>query len=128
MILAMASTTAIHEHDVKNAKERIQESDVFYQRAFGLCQTQMLRGTSLETGEHMAMSPRYMWLTDKSAISFTHDSVSSRYTEICADLDDSWIGSQVSPLNRPPLPQRITKFPPYRTGDEKANLVRMCYS
>lgn len=51
MILAMASTTAIHDNNVKGAMERMQESEVFYQRALGICQTQMLRGTSLETGQ-----------------------------------------------------------------------------
>lgn len=50
MILAMASTTAVHENNIKGAKQRMQESEVFYQRALGICQSQMLRGTSLETG------------------------------------------------------------------------------
>ena len=54
MILAMASTTAVHENNVKGAKQRIQESEVFYQRALVICQSQMLRGTSLETGWYSA--------------------------------------------------------------------------
>lgn len=50
MVLAMASTASSYQPNDQSAKERNAKSDVFYQRAFGLCQTQILRGTSLETG------------------------------------------------------------------------------
>lgn len=48
IILAMAVSTRI-DHTV-DAAERFRESDIYYQRAYGLCGKLMLRGTSLETG------------------------------------------------------------------------------
>lgn len=50
MVLAMAFNASPCQTVYQSAKERIAQSDVFYQRALGLCQTQTLRGTSLETG------------------------------------------------------------------------------
>lgn len=48
IILAMAVSTTIDDN--VDAVERFQESDVYYQRAYGLCGKLMLRGTSLEIG------------------------------------------------------------------------------
>lgn len=55
MILAMASSTSACSD--KSTTDIRLESDVFYQRAYELCKRQMLRGTSLETGQ---------WLDRKS--------------------------------------------------------------
>lgn len=49
MILAMASSTSAYSD--KSTVDNRLDSDVFYQRAYGLCKRQMLRGTSLETGQ-----------------------------------------------------------------------------
>ena len=49
MILAMASSTSACS-DESTTKTRLQESEVFYQRAHELCKRQMIRGSSLETG------------------------------------------------------------------------------
>jgi hypothetical protein len=48
MILAMAVCTSGWADDAP--KYRAEESDVYYRRARELCKTQMLRGTTLETG------------------------------------------------------------------------------
>ena len=50
MILAMAVSTKIDNE--LDATFRFQESDVYYQRAYGLCGKLMLRGTSLEIGPY----------------------------------------------------------------------------
>jgi hypothetical protein len=48
IVLALATSTRV-KCDT-NAERRIQESDVYYQRALGLCEKQMLRASSLEAG------------------------------------------------------------------------------
>lgn len=48
LIMAFAATTKIDSG--VPAEERIKGSEVFYQRAVGLCQNQIMRGTSLEIG------------------------------------------------------------------------------
>lgn len=48
MVLAMAVSTRID--NTVDAVDRFQESDVYYQRAYGLCGKLMLRGASLEIG------------------------------------------------------------------------------
>ena len=47
-IFAMAITTKL-DYDFA-AGQRLEESEVFYERAVGLCEKQILRGTSLEIG------------------------------------------------------------------------------
>ncbi len=49
MILALATSTSACSD--KSTVDKRLESDVFYQRAYELCKRQMLRGTSLETGQ-----------------------------------------------------------------------------
>ena len=49
IILALATSTRL-KRDIP-AGRRVQESDVYYQRALGLCEKQMLRGSSLEAGK-----------------------------------------------------------------------------
>jgi hypothetical protein len=48
MILAIATST--HVDPACRAEERMSKSDVFYQRALGLCQKRIMRGASLEIG------------------------------------------------------------------------------
>lgn len=49
MVLAMATITASAGNT--RADARIKASDVFYQRALGLCGKEILRGTTLEVGK-----------------------------------------------------------------------------
>ena len=49
MIMAMATSTTIVNG--LSAEKRARESDVYYQRAMGLCKEQIMRGTSLEIGK-----------------------------------------------------------------------------
>ncbi len=48
MVLAMAKLTAVSEH--APVEQCVQESVVYYNRAFDLCRGEMLRGTTLEVG------------------------------------------------------------------------------
>jgi hypothetical protein len=49
MVLAIATNTKV-DGDL-DAARRSEESNIYYQRALGLCQKQVMRGTSLEVGE-----------------------------------------------------------------------------
>ena len=49
MIMAMATSTTINSS--LSAEQRAQDSDVYYQRGAGLCEKQIMRGTSLEVGK-----------------------------------------------------------------------------
>ena len=51
MVLAMATNTKV-DGDL-DAVRRSEESYIYYQRALGLCQKQIMRGTSLEVGEQL---------------------------------------------------------------------------
>ncbi len=64
MVLALATTTNFNKE--KRAEERFQQSDVFYQRALGLCDKQILRGTSLEIVQYLLIMGQYLQGTQKS--------------------------------------------------------------
>ena len=49
IVLALATST---RRGGLSAEKRAEESDVYYRRAFGLCDKQMMRGTSLEVGRY----------------------------------------------------------------------------
>ena len=51
MVLALSTSTSVNREIT--SKQRTKESDVYYQRALGLCNNQILRGTSLEIGKHI---------------------------------------------------------------------------
>ena len=51
MVLAIATNTKV-DSDL-DAARRSEESYIYYQRALGLCQKQIMRGTSLEVGEQL---------------------------------------------------------------------------
>lgn len=55
MVLAIATKVTVDSR--VDAERRSEESNIFYQRALGLCQKQIMRGTSLEVGEHP-----FLWL------------------------------------------------------------------
>jgi hypothetical protein len=52
MVLAFATSTTV-SCDL-SAEKRVEISDVYYQRALGLCDKQIWRGTSVELGENMS--------------------------------------------------------------------------
>lgn len=49
IVLALSTSTAVQED--MSAEKRARESDVYYQRALGLCDKLIMRGTSLEIGQ-----------------------------------------------------------------------------
>jgi hypothetical protein len=49
IVLALSTSTAVHEN--MSAEKRARDSDVYYQRAVGLCAKLIMRGTSLEIGQ-----------------------------------------------------------------------------
>jgi hypothetical protein len=51
MVLAIA--TKVKVDGGLDAERRSEESNIFYQRALGHCQKQIMRGTSLEVGEQL---------------------------------------------------------------------------
>jgi hypothetical protein len=51
MVLAFATSTTVS--DDLSAEKRAEISDVYYQRALGLCDKQIFRGTSVELGEYL---------------------------------------------------------------------------
>ncbi|KKA22979.1 Uncharacterized protein T310_2993 [Rasamsonia emersonii CBS 393.64] len=82
MVLAMATITASAGNT--RADARIKASDVFYQRALGLCGKEILRGTTLERGV------RY------SSISASDGPVPPRNAKVGSGLDRAWIGREGS--------------------------------
>lgn len=48
IVMALATSATIEEN--LSAEKRAQESNVYYQRALGLCDKHIMRGTSLEIG------------------------------------------------------------------------------
>lgn len=69
MVLALATNTTVRT-DVR-AEKRMQESDVFYQRAVGLCDKQIMRGTSLEIVQYLLLMGQYLQGTQKSVQAWT---------------------------------------------------------
>jgi hypothetical protein len=49
IVLALSTSTAVQEN--MSAEKRARDSDVYYQRALGLCNKLIMRGTSLEIGQ-----------------------------------------------------------------------------
>ena len=66
MVLALATTTSLRSDIV--AETRFERSDVYYQRAVGLCEKQMMRGTSLEIGEDAQWCSDRDWPTGHDSI------------------------------------------------------------
>ncbi|KAK5052048.1 hypothetical protein LTR84_002852 [Exophiala bonariae] len=64
IVLAMAVSTKIDKN--VDAVERFHESDIYYQRAYGLCGKLMLRGASLEIVQYLLLMGQYLQGTQKS--------------------------------------------------------------
>ncbi|KAG9251910.1 transcriptional regulatory protein GAL4 [Emericellopsis atlantica] len=69
IILAMATT--LHVEAGMSAEERIEESDVYYQRANGLCDKESRRNISLELVQYLLVLGQYLQGTQKSVQAWT---------------------------------------------------------
>ena len=79
MIMAMATNITVNNG--LSMEQRAQDSDVYYQRAAGLCEKQIMRGTSLEVGKFKA-TLKLLLIKDASSISPSDGSISARDTAI----------------------------------------------
>ena len=59
MVLALATNTKVDGDP--NAAKRLEESNIYYQRALGLCQKHIMRGTSLEVGKKHLVHSQYLF-------------------------------------------------------------------
>jgi hypothetical protein len=64
IILALVTSTEIRTN--QSAQERAALSDIYYQRAIGLCDKQVMRGTSLEIVQYLLVMGQYLQGTQKS--------------------------------------------------------------
>ncbi|KFY90238.1 hypothetical protein V498_06095 [Pseudogymnoascus sp. VKM F-4517 (FW-2822)] len=64
IIMALATSTTIDTGS--SAEERLRESDIYYQRAMGLCEKQMMRGTSFEIVQFLLVMGQYLQGTQRS--------------------------------------------------------------
>ncbi|KAH8671767.1 fungal-specific transcription factor domain-containing protein [Tricladium varicosporioides] len=69
MIMALATSTKVKS--CLSAEKRTRESEVFYQRATGLCERQIMRGTSLETVQYLLLTCQYLQGTQRSVETWT---------------------------------------------------------
>ncbi|KAK3936611.1 hypothetical protein QBC46DRAFT_269289 [Diplogelasinospora grovesii] len=69
IILAMATT--LHVDTNISAEKRIEESDVYYQRAHGLCDKESRRNISLELIQYLLVLGQYLQGTQKSVQAWT---------------------------------------------------------
>jgi hypothetical protein len=122
MVMAMATSTTIVNG--LSAERRARESNVYYQRARGLCEKQIMRGTSLEIGKFY-LSKTVSLANNISAISTPDRSIPSRDTEIRGGMDSSRSCSKGCLATRPSLYRCFQSFFSSRSRVSKANLVRM---
>ncbi|VUC26112.1 unnamed protein product [Clonostachys rosea] len=69
IILAMAATLFVESN--MSAEERIEESDVYYQRANGLCDKESRRNISVELVQYLLILGQYLQGTQKSVQAWT---------------------------------------------------------
>ncbi|KAH7304650.1 putative C6 transcription factor [Rhexocercosporidium sp. MPI-PUGE-AT-0058] len=69
MIMAMATCTIIES--CVSAEKRAKGSDIYYQRATGLCEKQIMRGTSLEIVQYLLLTGQYLQGTQRSVEAWT---------------------------------------------------------
>ncbi|OBT39075.1 hypothetical protein VE00_09907 [Pseudogymnoascus sp. WSF 3629] len=62
--MALATSTTIDTGS--SAEERLRECDIYYQRAMGLCEKQMMRGTSFEIVQFLLVMGQYLQGTQRS--------------------------------------------------------------
>lgn len=88
MVMAMASNVNSHQIGGQLASERLVQSDEFYKRALDLCQTQILRGSSLETGI-FCLSSNVIFAYVCSTIFTSDESVLARNAKVCTNMDNT---------------------------------------
>ncbi|KAH8817271.1 fungal-specific transcription factor domain-containing protein [Xylogone sp. PMI_703] len=69
MVMALATSTTVDPST--NAENRVRESDVYYQRAKGLCEKLIMRGTSLEIVQLLLVMGQYLQGTQRSVETWT---------------------------------------------------------
>lgn len=97
--MILAAATCATANDELDAKRRAAASDIFYQRAKALYEMQDSQSINIEVG---MFGPRGLTLMPAkffSSASSPHGPISSRDTEVGADVDNSWPGSQGGPSN-----------------------------
>lgn len=80
--IVMALTTSLKVYENMSAEKRASESDVYYQRAKGLCDSRIMRGTSLEIGEY-SISIFECMADSSSPIPTCYGTIPARDTKIC---------------------------------------------
>lgn len=87
--IVLAIATSLHTEGDMPAGKRIQESDIYFQRANGLCDRDSKRNASLEMGT-WSLTWAVTTCTDSagnSSIPFDPGSISSRNTKVCTGMD-----------------------------------------
>jgi hypothetical protein len=100
MIMAMATSTTVENG--LSAEKRALDSDAYYQRATGLCEKQIMRGTSLEMGMYRSHESLFS-ANDTSPVSPFDRSISARHTTISGSMDCARSCSERRPPTRTPL-------------------------
>lgn len=108
IILAMATT--LHVDRTISSEKRIEESDVYYQRAIGLCDKESRRNISLELGQYKCILLYIFLLTlilriqaygYSSSIPGYLGPVSPRHTKVSPSVDCTWAGHHNGVAARP---------------------------
>ncbi|RGP72628.1 hypothetical protein FLONG3_6636 [Fusarium longipes] len=97
MILAMATCTSCWEGS--GSETHFEESDIYYRRARGLCQTQMFRGTTLETVQYLLLMSQYLQGTQKSVHTWTIHGLAVK-AAMSIGLHSRDIASKFTPLQQ----------------------------
>lgn len=100
MIMAMATSTTVKSR--LSAEKRAKDSDIYYQRATGLCEKQIMRGTSLEIGRSSS-GEGLSFANDLSPISSFNGSIFARHTAFSGSMDCARSCGQRRPSTRAAL-------------------------
>ena len=94
IIMAIATSLAIDDdYEDITAQKRIEESDVYYQRANGLCGREAFRSASLEMGEYQLTVPFFGGLANTtSPILFDTRTVPAGNAKVRAGMEHTWLG------------------------------------
>jgi hypothetical protein len=126
IIFAMATTLSVNGYG--SAEERIEKSDIFYQRANALCDKESKRNISLELGpchpiiiqDHTDIAsspvPPHPW------------AVPSRNAKTCAGMDCAWTRYNDSLTTRLTLTEVQLWVSSPRSGDAETSMVWLCSS
>ncbi|PVH68847.1 hypothetical protein DL98DRAFT_542088 [Cadophora sp. DSE1049] len=78
MIMAMATSTTIDNG--WSAEKRARDSEIYHQRAAGLCEKQITRGTSLETVQYLLLTGQYLQVKAALQLGLHSTAASSRFS------------------------------------------------